>query len=167
MSDETDLIEKARIAHLPWRWEDADEEFADLRGHTPDWSLADSTGECIMWASCPSGDIRDMTIEAKPGVREFIQKACNSYHDLVKERDSALAEVKTIREMHARIMSWPPEDVERAKTVLLQFAAMHARSGGDGKKIRDSIDAILKEHSKLKAEIDQLKGMLAKQENSE
>lgn len=61
---------------------------------------------------------------------------------------------KNLRDMHARILSWAPEDVQRAYVIILQMAANMARRGEDGKRVRDAVDSIQKHVSQLQAELD-------------
>jgi len=67
-------------------------------------------------------------------------------------------QIKNLTKWHERIMSSPPQDVERAYTVILQLAAAEARRGhaGNAKSVRRGVDAIQTHISQLNAEIDRL-----------
>ena len=81
----------------------------------------------------------------------------------VKELEGENAAIK---DMHARILSWPPEDVERAYTALLQLAATEAHAGGDGKKARDAVDALRRHESQVEAERDALRARVKELEKA-
>jgi len=90
----------------------------------------------------------------------------NGYQSAVRFRGLLEAAEQRIKElerenanitaMHKRILAWAPDDVQSAKTVLLQFAAKIAREGGDGKRAKEAIDALGRYASKCKDEADTL-----------
>lgn len=81
----------------PWLWVDDDAECRGTRGHDPDWYLVDAEGKCILWAS-HDGNCNDTRLRANPGVLEFIQKACNSYEDLVAENARLREAIEQLRQ---------------------------------------------------------------------
>lgn len=74
------------------------------------------------------------------------------------ERDKARREVRSIRAQHARILSWPTQDVARARAVIMQAGARLAREGHElGKAVAEAVDTLEMQSSQLEAELDKLR----------
>lgn len=72
-------------------------------------------------------------------------------------------EVETVKDIHQRILSWKPQNVQFAKTVLLQLAARHARQGhDDGKRYVEAVDSLMKFVSQTRADADALRAVLGR-----
>lgn len=78
--------------------------------------------------------------------------------DLLHEFDALRAELASVKEMHARILGWPPQDVVNADATLSMAAAtMARRDHGSGKALLGALDAIKRHRRQQDAEIDALR----------